>query len=125
MVEIWKDCELGQTYKEKECPNMTEALEWLSKNERYYEGWHLRTVEVPEATVTLTKDLWNRLVTYLLVSTQFRKGEKEAWIKLARERNEDGAPAFENAAAQADFWSSMNADIETIRRRIDEALKEG
>lgn len=43
--EVWKDCELGQTYQEKSFDTWLEAFEWIQKNERYYPGWHLRIVE--------------------------------------------------------------------------------
>lgn len=43
--EVWKDCELGQTYKEKTFDTWAEAFDWIQKNERYYPGWHLRLVE--------------------------------------------------------------------------------
>ena len=46
--EVWKDCELGQTYREEAFFTKDEADEWINKMERYYPGWHLRVVEVKE-----------------------------------------------------------------------------
>ena len=43
--EVWKDCELGQTYKEKTFDTRHEASEWVLENERFFPGWHLRVVE--------------------------------------------------------------------------------
>lgn len=43
--EVWKDCELGQTYKEKAFDARHEASEWVRENERSFPGWHLRVVE--------------------------------------------------------------------------------
>lgn len=44
--EVWKDCELGESYKEKTCDTWLEAFEWINQNEKCYPGWHLRIVEV-------------------------------------------------------------------------------
>ncbi len=44
--EVWKDCELGETYKEKTFDTWIEAFEWINEHEKYYPGWHLRIVEV-------------------------------------------------------------------------------
>ena len=44
--QVWKDCELGQTYHVESFDTELEAFEWIQKNERYYPGWHLRIVEV-------------------------------------------------------------------------------
>lgn len=41
-IEVWQDCELGQTYKVKEFDNELKAAAWIRENERYYPGWHLR-----------------------------------------------------------------------------------
>lgn len=43
--EVWKDCELGQTYKEKTFDTRHGASEWVRENERVFPGWHLRVVE--------------------------------------------------------------------------------
>lgn len=43
--EVWKDCELGQTYKEKTFDTRHEASKWVRENERFFPGWHLRVVE--------------------------------------------------------------------------------
>lgn len=43
--EVWKDCELSRTYKEKTFDTRHEAAEWVRENERFFPGWHLRIVE--------------------------------------------------------------------------------
>lgn len=48
VFEVWKDCELGQTYKVHTFYTKPDADEWINQNERYYPGWHLRIVEVKE-----------------------------------------------------------------------------
>ena len=48
VFEVWKDCELGQTYKVHTFYTEQDADEWVNKNEKNYPGWHLRVVEVKE-----------------------------------------------------------------------------
>lgn len=48
VFEVWKDCELGQTYKVHTFYIKEDADEWVNKNEKYYPGWHLRVAEVKE-----------------------------------------------------------------------------
>ena len=43
-AEVWKDDEMGNTYKVKSFDNPLEAENWINKNERSYPGWHLRVV---------------------------------------------------------------------------------
>lgn len=43
--EVWKDCELGRTYKEKTFDTLLEASEWVQESEKCYPGWYLRIVE--------------------------------------------------------------------------------
>lgn len=53
LFQVWKDCELGQTYCEKSFLTKPEAEDWLCANERAYPGWHLRVVEVKDAELAL------------------------------------------------------------------------
>lgn len=75
--------------------------------------------DVQEKTVTLTNAQWNRLTTYLLMSTKHREGERDAWQSLAQETNPDGTPTFKNAAKNAEYWQEVIDDLETIRGVID------
>lgn len=72
-----------------------------------------------EKTVTMTNAQWNRLVCYLLTSTQYREGERDAWAKLAEEKNPDGTPVFKHAASNAEYWKEVCDDIERIKEIID------
>ena len=56
-----------------------------------------------ERSVTLTNKDWSRLVCYLLMSTKYREGERDAWLSLAQEKNPDGTPKFEKAASNAAY----------------------
>lgn len=75
--------------------------------------------EAEEKTVTLTKGQWNRLTSYLLMSTNYRNEEAKAWAKLAQEKDEDGKPKYKNAESNARFWEETKAIIEFIRKKID------
>lgn len=46
VFEVWKDTELGDTYKDKEFFSWWEADEYIEKIEKHYPGWHFRIVEV-------------------------------------------------------------------------------
>lgn len=75
--------------------------------------------ETKKRAVTLTNAQWSHLTTYILMTTKYREGEREAWEKLSKETNEDGTPAFESAASNAEFWGKIIADLDTIRKTID------
>ena len=70
-------------------------------------------------SVTLTNAEWSRLTSYLLMSTNYRKGEQEAWESLATETNEDGSQKFTNAPNNIRFWQETNAILDRIREAID------
>lgn len=72
-------------------------------------------------TVTFTHEQANLLACYILMTTNYRAGEAEAWDKLAEETNEDGTPVFKHAKSNAYFWREMSADLEEIRLLIDNA----
>lgn len=76
--------------------------------------------EDKKAEVTLTNSQWSLLTTYILMTTQYRKGEAEAWESLSKETNENGLPMFENAKSNADFYKRLNSELEVIKKEIDE-----
>lgn len=75
--------------------------------------------ENAERTVTLTNDQWNLLTTFILMSTNYRKGEIEAWEQLSTETNDDGTAKFKHAADNAKFMKEMDVELEKIRKIID------
>ncbi len=78
--------------------------------------------EQEKRTVTLTNGEWLDLTMFILLSTKYRKGEREAWERLSTEKKEDGSPAFPNAASNAEFWKTMDATLENIKQVIDNAI---
>lgn len=72
-------------------------------------------------TITLTHEQAVKLTSFLLMTTNYRKGEREAWEKLATEKEPDGTPSFKNAPGNARFWAEMEQDLEDIRKIIDGA----
>ena len=72
-------------------------------------------------TITMTHEQAVKLVSYLLMTTIYREGERNAWERLAAETNDDGAPKFPNASGNAKFWAEMDRDLEDIRKIIDDA----
>lgn len=72
-------------------------------------------------TITMTHEQATTLVCYLLMTTNYRKGEREAWERLATEKKEDGTPRFPNAPSNAKFWADTEKEIEAIRKIIDAA----
>jgi hypothetical protein len=70
--------------------------------------------------VTLTNDQWSILTCYILMTTQHRKCEREAWEKLSEEKREDGTPRFPNAADNARYYGELEDKLTAIRLKIDE-----
>ncbi len=77
--------------------------------------------EKEERTVTLTNAEWSNLTCYILMSTNHRTGELEAWRRLAQEKDEDGNIKFKNAESNANFWEGMINDLDRIQKKIDKA----
>lgn len=75
--------------------------------------------EEQERTVVLTNELCSTLQCYILMTTNYRKGEIEAWEKLAQETDENGAPKFKNAASNAQFWRDMEIQLQQIYTALD------
>lgn len=87
----------------------------------YYqkEETNVQTWETTPRPVTLTNEQWSLLTCYILMTTQHRKKEREAWESLAKETNEDGTPTFKNAASNAEFYEELETKLEEIRLAID------
>ena len=83
-------------------------------NEQNTKSW-----EDTERSVTLTNSEWSLLTCYLLMSTNYRKGEREAWERLSTEMNEDGTPVFKNADSNAKYYAKLEVELEKIRKVID------
>ena len=80
-----------------------------------------KDITMEKKTVELTKDQLNTLVCYILMTTQHRKGEREAWEKLAQEKNEDGSPTFKNAQSNAEYYAELETKLTTIKEILDNA----
>lgn len=72
-------------------------------------------------TVKLSLEQVVTLTTYILMTTNYRKGEREAWETLSQEKGENGEPAFPNAMSNAKFWAEEEIKLSEIRRILDEA----
>ena len=70
-------------------------------------------------SITMTNAQWHRLVFYILTSTKYREGERDAWAKLAEEKNPDGSPVFKHAASNAEYWQEVCEELEIIKAIID------
>ena len=69
--------------------------------------------------VEMTNEQWNRLTTYLIMTTQYREKEYKAWQELAEEKDENGNKMFQNAESNAEYWKGLIEDIEMITKIID------
>jgi hypothetical protein len=94
-------------------------LDEMHKTEEPTEDEQLAAWDSQERSVTLTNKDWSRLVCYLLMSTKYREGERDAWQSLAQEKNPDGSPKFEKAASNAAYWQEVIDDLERIRPKLD------
>lgn len=71
--------------------------------------------------VELTKEQVNTLVCYILMTTQHREKEREAWEELSKEMNEDGTPKFKNAKSNAEYYADLEFKLEEIRNVLNDA----
>lgn len=71
--------------------------------------------------VELTQEQVNTLVCYILMTTQHREKEKEAWEELAKEMNEDGTPKFKNAKSNAEYYTKLEEKLTEIKIILDNA----
>ena len=75
-------------------------------------------------TITLTDEQATLLTRYILISTDFRKGEIKECSELGREKTADGKLRFPNMAAHAAWWIRTHYELEHIRKSIDKCLTE-
>lgn len=68
--------------------------------------------------VTLTQDEIATIACYILMTTQYRAREAEAWEKLASERNPDGSTKFPNAPSNARYWYEQNGQLNAILKKL-------
>ena len=101
-----------QNWDEEDWEELRIAIQ--NKQEKRLKEWKQK-----EVAITMTNDQWSTLSTYLLMSTNHRKGEKEAWENLAKEKDEEGQPKFKSAANNAEFWKEIIDRIENIIKVID------
>ena len=78
------------------------------------ENWR-KTIKAVE----LTNEQINTLVCYILMTTQHRKGEREAWEQLAKEIDENGEPVFKNAQSNAQYYQELEAKLADIRAILE------
>lgn len=80
-----------------------------------------------KVTLELTEEQASALEIYLLMTTNYRKGERETWESLAKEQNEDGTLKFPNAPSNADFLERTKRNdreyIKNLVRRKNRRLK--
>lgn len=75
-----------------------------------------------KSAVTMTNDQWSTLVCYILMTTQHRKGEREAWEAMVNDKYEDGTPLFPHAANNARYYAELETKLDEIRELIEGRL---
>lgn len=80
----------------------------------------MSTWEKEKRAIELTNEQWNTLTCYILMTTQHRKGEREAWEDLAKEVDETGQPRFKNAKSNAEYYAALEIKLKEILQIIDE-----
>lgn len=71
--------------------------------------------------IILTHEQATSLTCYLLMTTNYRKDEREAWERLATETKPDGTPKFPNAPGNARYWAELEQELDAIQKAIDDA----
>lgn len=72
-------------------------------------------------TITLTMDEFMALETCIALATRHGEESAERWEKLAAETLPDGAPKFEHAASNAQYWRNLNKRLDEILKKMREA----
>lgn len=70
-------------------------------------------------TIKLTEDQANTLACYILMTTNHRKALKEAWLELAKKRNDDGTPMFEHALSNVAYYDELERQLDEIRHILE------
>lgn len=94
--------------------NIQEGGTQPPRKDKNMNTWRNRKV-----SVTLTNEQWSHLVCYILMTTNHRKDERNAWEELSKETNEDGTPTFTKAQENIRFWEYMDKELNEIRQIID------
>lgn len=70
-------------------------------------------------TVKLTHKEWNELDTFILMTTNWRSSQIEAYEKLAKVKDENGNPKFVYAESNAQFYREMDERLKKIQKEIN------
>lgn len=70
-------------------------------------------------SVELTNEQLNTLVCYILMTTNYREREREAWKSLAQETDENGQPKFKNAQSNYEYFKELETKLEEIKTILD------
>lgn len=124
---IWcKDYVLRETYKlrkeflvSEDGSRLFYSISVIKRAELVDDSTEAISLEQQPKTVTLTNELCSTLQCYILMTTNYRKGELKAWEELAQETDENGAPKFKNAASNAQFWRDMEIQLQQIYTAAD------
>lgn len=69
-------------------------------------------------SLLLTEQEEQTLQMFLLMTTNYRRGEQESCASLATETNEDGNPTFPKMADNARWWQDCIETIDAITEKI-------
>lgn len=69
-------------------------------------------------SLLLTEHEEQTLRMFLLMTTNYRRGEQESCASLATETNEDGTPAFPKMANNAQWWQDCIETIDAITEKM-------
>lgn len=72
--------------------------------------------------IELTYDQNVKIRMFLLMSTNYRKGERETWEQLSNEFNEDGSLKFKNAKSNAEWYADLEKTINEVLKILDDAI---
>lgn len=68
--------------------------------------------------IKLTEEQAMDLRMYLMLTTQYRKKELDAWNELSNERNPAGTLRYPNAPSNAEYWQGLNKTINEIQNKL-------
>lgn len=93
----------------------------LMRNEEQAEERQKEKFEGQRISADLLESQWSALICYLLMSTNYRERERNAWKELSQERADDGVtPKYKHAASNTAFWDEMIKSLDEIMEKIDD-----
>ena len=59
------------------------------------------------------------IVSYILMTSTYRKEQLEGWERLSKETKPDGTPKYKNAAGNAEYMRNLENRLDAIIKKLE------